>query len=499
MSAQEIQFLWHVINADDFQLFEDYQITEECFSEFKENYDWIVEYYQVYNKLPSAQTFVGKFPDIIQNMGLSSDVDYLADQLKEQALFVNASQIAKVFVDKLQTNSFEAIEYIKAEMEKVDGFVSIPKTYDYSDGTDRLKPKPDNLYIPTGFEELDKRLGGWRRGEELVVVFGRTGVGKSYTVLKSLTEAWAAGNNVMFISPEMTPETVGKRIDVLYGHFNYSEINKNEFSNEYVSFIESLKDISQKFHILGPNEIDAHFTIPKIKAICKKNNIQVLAIDGISYIKLEKEYSRLNTTERLAIVSQRLFQLSCQLEIPIIVSVQANRMQDNNGLLTLNNVRDSDAIAHNASRVLGLTAEYEEGKTTSIIMSVLKNRYGVMGLPIKYGVDFGVGDFEYAGIYKEKTKQKENKKKYDFEKTDIIEEHKQSTERNNDKIEETVFYRNNQILYENGDETELIERLFEARYTDEQVKKHVIYSRQLRNVDLENPPIDLLIERSKEC
>lgn len=46
-----------------------------------------------------------------------------------------------------------------------------------------LKLDPSNV-ISTGFDELDRALVGWQRGEEMVVFMARTGQGKSWARIK---------------------------------------------------------------------------------------------------------------------------------------------------------------------------------------------------------------------------------------------------------------------------------------------------------------------------
>ena len=61
----------------------------------------------------------------------------------------------------------------------------------------------DKETISTGFKELDAKLKGWRRGEELVVFMGRTGQGKSWMGLKFAFHAALHGERVGIYSGEM--------------------------------------------------------------------------------------------------------------------------------------------------------------------------------------------------------------------------------------------------------------------------------------------------------
>ena len=81
----------------------------------------------------------------------------------------------------------------------------------------------DKWFIPTGFEELDDIIYGWQCGEEFVVIFARTGIGKSWVLVKTVQHAWEIGKNVGYVSPEMSADKIGYRFDTLVKHFS----NKN--------------------------------------------------------------------------------------------------------------------------------------------------------------------------------------------------------------------------------------------------------------------------------
>ena len=80
---------------------------------------------------------------------------------------------AKGFLDKFSQINKE-IRVLGNESKSVGLLDNIEETL-------RLDP---NDVISTGFKELDEKLIGWKRGEELVVLVGRTGQGKSWLRIK---------------------------------------------------------------------------------------------------------------------------------------------------------------------------------------------------------------------------------------------------------------------------------------------------------------------------
>ncbi len=70
-------------------------------------------------------------------------------------------------------------------------------------------PAPDT--VPTGFPSLDRMVGGGLRRQDLVVLGGDVGSGKSALALAMAVRAARAGVPTLFLSGEMAPERVLER------------------------------------------------------------------------------------------------------------------------------------------------------------------------------------------------------------------------------------------------------------------------------------------------
>ena len=86
--------------------------------------------------------------------------------------------------------------------------------------------------------------------------------------------------------------------------------------------------------------------------------------------------------------------LSCELKIPILVVVQSNRggiKEDANATPSLEDIRDSDGISHNATKVISLKQKGEDG----LIMEIKKHRDGQFGGKLTYLWDIDRGKFQW--------------------------------------------------------------------------------------------------------
>ena len=125
-------------------------------------------------------------------------------------------------------------------------------------------------------------------------------------------------------------------------------------------------------------------------------------------------------------ISEDLRLLSLETKVPIVIVVQSNRGgvksdEDKDGTPELENIRDSDGIAHNATKVLSLAQ-----KDHVLEIAVKKNTFGSVGGKLKYQWDIDKGDFIFIPSYddaepQEKTERKVRKVKEQYkDKEDVF-------------------------------------------------------------------------------
>jgi hypothetical protein len=92
--------------------------------------------------------------------------------------------------------------------------------------------------------------------------------------------------------------------------------------------------------------------------------------------------------------------LSEELSIPILVVVQANRggVVDKYSTDTpeLENIRDSDGIAQNASMVFSVRQKQDENELPLLIIDKKKSRIGKVGISFYYRWDIDRGEFTWT-------------------------------------------------------------------------------------------------------
>lgn len=390
----ELQAICKCLQDKSTEWLDVYGIDHTYFDAFHNEFTFIADHAKQYGNVPDVETFLAKFTDF-NYVAVSESTKYLVDSLKEEYFYRIEVEAVEKAATLLKDNSFDAFNYLQTFVSKTRPPESIKGVDIIHDADVRLEAykekleNPDAVFIPTGLPELDKVIGGWAKGNELILLYARTGVGKTQLAIKNINAAWKAGYRVGLMSPEMRPDEIGYRFDTVEGHFSNTSLRRGKQLTGYDEYIEALKDEKIPLFVTTPSDFQGKVTPAKLRAWIIANNLDVLVVDGLTYVK--PEYGNFeNMTTKLTAVSEELMTISQELGVPIIVVHQANRDGAGEDGLKLTHVRGSDGIAHNCTLVIGLESEDD-----FIKLSLQKTRNGGVGNTLHYIWDMDLGVMSY--------------------------------------------------------------------------------------------------------
>lgn len=392
----EMQVLSKVLNNKDISLITNNNLTEDYFLNYVDEYNFILNHYARYGNVPDLETFLDKFPDF-QVVKVSENDEYLITTIREEAQYAKTVPIINKVADLLQTNAYDAVDYLRSVLPTLDISKDNIGTNIIKNATDRYneyleRANGNNKLLSTGFLELDEIVGGLNRGEEFVVIVARTGEGKTWVLLKMLEELWKNKLSVGLIEPEMSYNKIGYRFDTLNANISNTSLLRGNDNINYKPYIDRLNKNKTPFIVASPKDFDSNITVSKLKMFCETNNLDVLGVDGISYLRDERGKKSDNKTTSLTNISEDLMNLSISLGIPIICVVQSNRTgAGTENAPELDSIRDSDGIAYNASMILAI-----KQKEPGIEIVVRKNRNGMRDGKVLYAWDIDKGKFIYV-------------------------------------------------------------------------------------------------------
>jgi replicative DNA helicase len=249
-----------------------------------------------------------------------------------------------------------------------------------------LSNPSDLLGITTGFMQLNNITGGFKAGE-LIILAGRPSVGKTAMALNmalACAKNKAHGGPVLFISLEMTPSQIGKRIIAMQLgipllHFTHGSIDAATFTQmkRGMPTISKLPFFTYDSFVV---------TIPKLRSLLRQykrtHNIQFVVVD---YLQLITGNDRSNSREQeVSEISRSLKLLAKEVNIPILSLSQMSRDIEKRQTASapkLSDLRNSGAIEQDADIIIFLHRHTvndveDRGK---IVCTVAKNRNGPLG------------------------------------------------------------------------------------------------------------------------
>lgn len=399
-----LQIISKILATKDSRILEDNLLSKEYFVGYEDEYEFLVNHEKEYGSVPDKATFLAKFPDIDLVEVTESD-RYLVDTIREEYLYYRSVPVVQKVAELLKSDANAAAEYMIQAMKDLQPNYRLGGVNIIADAEERFnqflerKEHQQDWFFTCGFEELDELIHGIQREEELFVIFARTNQGKSWVLEKMCTHVWQIGYNVGYISPEMGASSIGYRFDTLNKNFSNRGLmwGKEEIDEkEYSDYLKTLKTTKNSFIVATPNDFDRKITVTKLKNWIQQYKLDLIAVDGITYMTDER-YKRGDTkTTTLTNISEDLMSLSMEMKVPILIVVQANRggvaQDDNDGTPELETVRDSDGISHNASKVISI----RQTKDGILKMGVKKQRFGAVGGKLNYQWDINTGTFTFV-------------------------------------------------------------------------------------------------------
>lgn len=391
----QLQVLNYILKTKDSSLLLVNNINKEFFSDYTNEYEYIINHLKTYGNIPDETSFLSKFPnfDLIE---VNESPSYLIDKLYEDKNTRSLASIFNEIKDNLMSNNLDKAmdiylnsteTMLKARhIDSVDILRNTDRYEAYLERCDNF----DKYYVRTGFKELDDIIGGWDREEELATIVARSNQGKSWVLFKCAVAAVEQGLRVGLYSGEMSERKVGYRVDTLISNISNSAIIKGDRSvqNVYKKYLDDLPNrYTGCLKVLTPNMIDGPAGVNSLRAFIERDNLDILFIDQHSL--LEDDRHARAPFEKAANISKDLKNLQMLKKIPIVSVSQQNRNSTENGV-GLEHVAQSDRIAQDSTIVL-----FFEQKDGIMTMHLVKSRDSVNMKDLKYNINLNTGTFIY--------------------------------------------------------------------------------------------------------
>ena len=244
--------------------------------------------------------------------------------------------------------------------------------------------------MDTGLKELDKMLGGLKKGE-VTMVAGRPSMGKS-TLALSIVEHAVVENKApcSYFSLDMSCVEVTQRLLSCVANVDWYKLKAGNLSKaDWIKICDSAKKISESpFSVDDTPGISVADICSKCHELKTKNDIQSVIID---YFQLLRGSRNKKSLKEISEMSRSIKALALELDISIIFLSQLTRATENrkNHRPRISDLRGSGAIERGVDNILLLYREeyYAPTETnTGLAEIIIAGHAGGKGgtIPVRY-------------------------------------------------------------------------------------------------------------------
>jgi len=321
----------------DREAFRKFRYTSKDFSTHGDAFKFLTTYSDEFGHSPSTETLLANYPTL-NDSAASLDLNYALKVFQDQVLFrriVNTFQSNK---GTLQENPKQALSQINADLNDIsviydDDVVSYNlnsemRLTDWQLRKEKRKMGNGIMGIPTPFTSLNRMGVGWMPGE-LIALFARPTVGKSWMCVQMAVTAVMNGFKTLLVSTEMPVNQMNLRMDVVLGNamgysLSHSALRNGDPINEeeYGRFLKDIKDTPMLIcdHIEGESSI----SLESLHNLIRKYNPDLVIIDGI-YLVTHSGKSHKAMWEQTHMLFYGLKNMCLSTNTPVFVSTQATK------------------------------------------------------------------------------------------------------------------------------------------------------------------------------
>lgn len=246
--------------------------------------------------------------------------------------------------------------------------------------------------VGTGWMDLTRKLGGWRRGK-LYIAAGRPGMGKSAFLTAAAMQVAEQGLGALLFSAEMDRDELGERVLAVEAGLNCQHVGAGKLgADQWRELSRAVRDASPRpmavAHQPGARIGDIRAAVRRVQRTFRQRGVAELGLVVVDYLQLldGERASGESREHEVSTLSKRLAWLAGEFNVPVLCASQLNRQVETrpNKRPQLSDLRESGAIEQDAYAVLFLYRdEYYRGKESQhpgeLEVNVAKHRSGPTG------------------------------------------------------------------------------------------------------------------------
>jgi replicative DNA helicase len=324
----------------------------------------------------------------IKQNPLNGDIDYVKEKSLE---FFKLQALANCLSNDIlpRIESGKNLEDITSIIQKVlSKGTSRDIGYEYHDDEELRFIETSETKIPSGWEYLDKLLGGGFGAKRLVTFIGAAGAGKSSCLVGTGVGALLAGKTVAHYTLELDEIDVARKYDACLTGIEINAVvgNKAKVLQSIKSKLSpEAKLIIKEYPMKSASvqTIKSHLARLKLKGIIP----DIIIIDYGDLLRNIETSSKEDRRHGLESIWQDMKALAQTLGIPVVTATQTNRSGYNADLITPDQVSEDFSKIMTSDIVITLARNMAQKIAGLGKMYLAKNRQGQDGIIYAYSIE----------------------------------------------------------------------------------------------------------------
>lgn len=214
----------------------------------------------------------------------------------------------------------------------------------------------------------------------------------------NIARNWVMNNKkVLMVSLEMSEDMYSRRMDGLFANLNVNKLKENVgvLKSRIKGIKANIPDGLLRIKEFPTGQCSPALLKQFLKKLKSTHNFEpdLICVDYLNIMRPNGNNSNISLYEKCARISEELRAISCELKIPIISAVQANRSASSGGYaganIDMSNVSESSGITATADALMALYQLEGEREIGRINLKILKNRLGgFVDRTIPFNVDY---------------------------------------------------------------------------------------------------------------
>lgn len=296
----------------------------------------IVHYANIVKKKGTLRRLIANATEIV-SMGYQDDVDldFLLDKAEQKLFSVSQKHLKQNFVPitEILHETFDRLDELHREKGKLRG-------------------------VPTGFRDLDSKLGGLQNSD-LVILAARPSMGKTSLALDIIRHvSLEAKKSTAIFSLEMSKDQLVDRLlsaeaDVDLWKMRTGRLSDVGVNNDFERIGHALGRLSEApIFIDDTGALNIMELRTKARRLQAEHDLDLIVVD---YLQLMQGHSTENRVQEVSEISRSLKLLAKELNVPVLALSQLSRAVEQRGndkRPQLSDLRDSGSIEQDADVVM---------------------------------------------------------------------------------------------------------------------------------------------------